>query len=142
MFCKVYVKCGHVGINNCINVWMPVEAENKREAARIARWLPRVKHHHKDAILDVVIISKNEFDHLIQTNTNDPYLNCHSKQEQNRIEDLYTRIEEDTYNLKKNETIIKRVYSVYKNKLVRNVKKYVKYNNYFDDYKEEYSYAN
>ena len=96
----------------------------------------------KDAILDVVIIRKDEFDHLIQTNTNDPYLNCHSKQEQNKIEDLYTRIEEDTYNLKKNETIIKRVYSVYKNKLVRNVKKYVKYNKYFDDYKEEYSYAN
>ena len=140
MYCKVLVKCGHVGIHNCINVWMPVEAENRKEAAAKARWMPRVKHHHKDAILDVVIISKEEYDELIEINKNDPYLNCHSKQEQNCIDDLYYRIKEDTYNSSKKgqkETI----YFIYKNKLIRNVKKYAKFNHYFDSYKEEFNYA-
>lgn len=142
MYCKVFVKCGHVGVNNCINVWMPVEAENRKEAANIARWLPRVKHHHKDAIIDVVKIDKDEYDELVEINSNDPYLNCHSIQEQNMIEDLYERIEDDKSNSSKKKEKIEKHYSVYKNTLVRNVRKYIKYNNYFDYVKEDYDYVN
>ena len=142
MYCKVFVKCGHVGINNCINVWMPVEAENRKEAASIARWLPRVKHHHKDAIIDVVKIDKDEYDELVELNSKDPYLNCHSVQDQNKIENLYERIEEDKRNTSKKKEKNKRKLAIYKNTLVRNIKKFIKYNNYFDYKMEEYDYAN
>ncbi len=141
MYCKVYVKCGHVGINNCIKIWLPIEAENKKDAAEIARYAPRVKHHHKDAIIDVKVISKKEFDDLITINKADPYLNCHSKQEQNKIIDLYERIEEDYYNTSKKENPIQHEYTIYKNRMVRNVRKYSKYNNYFYN-EEEYLYVN
>ncbi len=140
MYYKVYVKCGHVGINNCINVWMPVIAETKKEAAAKARWIPRVKHHHKDAILDVVRIDEEEYYELIKKNKCDPFLNCHSKQEQNCIDNLYVRIEEDTYNTSKIKKYEK-IYMIYKNRLVRNVKKYAKFNHYFDNTKEEFDYA-
>ena len=140
MYCKVLVKCGHVGINNCINIWLPIEATNRKDAAAKARWMPRVKHHHKDAILNVSEISKEEYYELIEINNNDPYLNCHSKQDQNCIDDLYTRIIEDTYNSSKNKKNDKKLF-IYKNRLIRNVKKYAKFNHYFDSFKEELNYA-
>ena len=47
----VTAKCGHVGKDYYIPIDFPVRAESKTEAAKIVRSFPRVKHHHKDAIL-------------------------------------------------------------------------------------------
>ena len=81
----VLCKCGHVSRK----FYMPIEfciiAENGREAAKIAREIPRVKRHHKDAILSVSKVSKEEFDYQNMVNKIDPYLLCKSKHEQNEI---------------------------------------------------------
>ncbi len=95
---KVVCKCGHVGKKHYIPVQFAVKAENGREAAKKARDFPRVKHQHKDAILDVVKLEYEEYLELLELNTNDSYLNCHSKQEQNRLCDLTEIIKDDLHN--------------------------------------------
>ncbi len=69
----VKVKCGHVGINKYIVKTLPIRAGNMKEAAKKARWTPRVKHHWKDAIIDVLEVSKKEYDTLVDKYTSDPY---------------------------------------------------------------------
>ena len=63
-------------------------AETGRDAARIARQFPRVKHHHWDAIIDCQRVSKRLYDMQKKINDNDPYLQIKSKHEQNEIRDL------------------------------------------------------
>ena len=58
----VTAKCGHVGKNNFYKGTLFLKAENGKEAARIARDCPRVKHDQKDAILDVKEIDDFFFD--------------------------------------------------------------------------------
>lgn len=81
----VLCKCGHVGRNYYMPIWFPVEAENGREAARIARSIPRCKHDHKDAILDCIKTDYEGFLAQIEENANDPYLQCRSRHEQDQI---------------------------------------------------------
>lgn len=50
---KVRAKCGHVGRNNYIIKPFFVKANDGKEAAKIVRNTPRVKHDHKYAIIDV-----------------------------------------------------------------------------------------
>ncbi len=83
----VECKCGHVGRHRYMPKTFGVIAETKKEAAKIARQIPRVKHDHKDAILNVTQISKEEFDEINELNKKDPYLRVNSKHEQNRIKD-------------------------------------------------------
>ena len=83
---KVVCKCGHVGRGNYVKIAFPVVAESKKQAAAIGRNIPRVKHHHKDAILDVIKISPEEYFVLEEENYNDPYLKCNNIQEQNQID--------------------------------------------------------
>ena len=94
---KVVTKCGHVGRRFYVPVQFAIIAESGKEAARIARELPRVKHQHKDAILQVKEISYEEFQAINEVNKNDPYLQCHSKQEQNALCDMASRIVEDPH---------------------------------------------
>ena len=61
----VIAKCGHVGRNNYIPVKFAVKAESKKAAAKMVRNFPRVKHDHKDAILDVKQIDYVEFCEII-----------------------------------------------------------------------------
>lgn len=82
---KVKCKCGHVGRNYYIPIDFPVVASNGREAAKIARNFPRCKHHHKDCILEVVEISKEDYVQLQTLNDEDPFLHCHSIQQQRLI---------------------------------------------------------
>lgn len=82
---NVLCKAGHLGKGSYMPIWFPVQAEDGREAARIARYISRVKHHHPDAILDCVEIDYEQYVNQQMINNNDPYLNCHSKQEQNQI---------------------------------------------------------
>ena len=53
-FFRVTCKCGHVGRQFFVRVDFPVNADSGKEAAEIARFIPRVKHDHKDAILNCV----------------------------------------------------------------------------------------
>lgn len=84
---SVKTKCGHVGRHRYMPIHFPVIATTKKEAAKIARSIPRVKHHHKDAILEVKQINKREFDQLCLNNKNDPYLYMTSKYQQKNIKD-------------------------------------------------------
>ena len=96
----VIAKCGHVGRRNYIPVKFTVVAESGKEAAKKVRQFPRVKHNHKDAILDVRCIKLEEFLEIKEINENDPYLKCHSKQEQNLIVNLAERMVADLHNVK------------------------------------------
>ena len=50
---EVLAKCGHVGKKHYVPVKFAVIAEDGKEAAKMVRYFPRVKHNHKDAILNV-----------------------------------------------------------------------------------------
>ena len=81
----VTCKCGHFGPRYYIPICFPIVAENGREAAAIARMIPRCKHHHKDAILSVIKTDYEGYVEQYLINSKDPYLLCHSKHEQNQI---------------------------------------------------------
>ena len=95
----VIAKCGHVGRKNYIPIKFAVVAESGKEAAKKVRQFPRVKHDHKDAILDVRCITLEEFLEIKEINDNDPYLKCHSRQEQNLIINLAERMVTDLHNV-------------------------------------------
>ena len=94
----VEARCGHVGRYNCIIITFSVECESKKEAAKIVRQFPRVKHHKKDAIVSVREIDYSEYIDIQNTNHNDKYLKCTSIQEQkllcNELSDRIIRYEE------------------------------------------------
>lgn len=88
---SVVCKCGHTGSRmNYIPINFPICANNGKEAAAIGRNMPRCKHHHKDCILSVTEISYDEYKKLMVKNNEDPYLQCHSIQEQKQF-DLFDR---------------------------------------------------
>ena len=89
----VTAKCGHVGRNHFISIDFPVVAHSGRQAATIIRFTPRVKHHHKDAILNVQEVSYETYEAQRLVNQQDPYLNVSNKQDQNEaVLDLDTRM--------------------------------------------------
>jgi hypothetical protein len=81
-FYKVIAKCGHVGKNRYYRGEFFVRAESGKAAAAIVRFLPRVKHHHKDAILDVASLTYEEYLFGKNEQLNNPYFNCRNGQEQ------------------------------------------------------------
>ena len=97
---EVIAKCGHVGKKHYVPVKFAVIAEDGKEAAKMVRQFPRVKHDHKDAILNVNKIDYERYQEIVEMNNNDPYLKCHSRQEQNRIINLSERLEDDLHNQK------------------------------------------
>ena len=100
---KVTCKCGHVGVKRFIRVSFPIIATCAKDASAIARYSPRVKHDHKDAILDCCEITYDEFIELKIINDNDPYLKCECKQEQEMIDDFSSRLELEPKYLKEQE---------------------------------------
>lgn len=54
--------------------------------------MPRVKHDYKQAILNCEEINYSEYKELQQRNANDPYLQCHSIQEQRRYPEVLGRV--------------------------------------------------
>ena len=96
----VIAKCGHVGRKNYIPIKFAVVAESGKEAAKQVRQFPRVKHSHKDAILDVRCITLEEFLEIKEINAKEPYLKCHSKQEQHLLANLAERMVADLHNVK------------------------------------------
>lgn len=98
---SVETKCGHVGKLNCVWIKFAISAESAKEAAEIARQIARVKHHHKNAIKEVVEITVDEFCKLKAINDADPYLHAKNHREQLQIEGFEERIELDEYNIAK-----------------------------------------
>ena len=81
---KVTAKCGHVGRSHYVPISFPVAASCGKEAAAIARWYPRVKHHHSDAIINCEEIDREQYYILLKTITLDPYLQCKCKRDQRK----------------------------------------------------------
>ena len=98
---KVTCKCGHVGNKYFIRISFPIVATCGKDASSIARYIPRVKHDHKDAILDCKEISSKEYLELQIINNKDPYLKCECKQEQEMIDSFSSRLELEPRFLKK-----------------------------------------
>ena len=57
-FFKVTAVCGHVGRKNGLLKDFALNTNSAEDAAKIARGLPRVKHHNKKAIRQVVEITR------------------------------------------------------------------------------------
>ena len=109
----VKTKCGHVRRKKYIEITFAIVAESKKEAARKGREMPRVKHDHPMAILDVLEINYEEYLELVEINSNNPYLKCKNKQEQNincpdiykLVKDLYEIDDEEDYKEKRKERL-------------------------------------
>lgn len=79
---EVKAKCGHVGRKFYALKTFAIKAESGKEAAAITRELPRVKHHHKDAIREVHEIDEERFFEILVRNDCDPYFKCKCVQDQ------------------------------------------------------------
>ena len=92
----VKTKCGHVGRNNYIIIDYPITASSKKEAAQNARHRPRVKHNHKDAIIEVREVDYNEYLQFKNQFRKNPYIKSSTIQQQRILyPDYYMdRIEE------------------------------------------------
>lgn len=122
---EVLAKCGHVGKHHYVIKHFAVKAETKKDAAALVRFFPRVKHHHKDAIKNVIEIDETRFKEILNNNAYDPYFACSNVQEQR----LY--VEENIYDEEldvKDEKIVATKPFYYGKLLLRNPKKYMSYN--------------
>lgn len=119
---EVIAKCGHVGRKHYVPIKFAVIAEDGKEAAKKVRQFSRVKHNHKDAILNVKKITYERYLEIIEVNHDDEYLKCHSKHEQKLINNFEERLEDDFYNLKikydKQVRIDRVTYKLKKNKII------------------------
>ena len=103
-FYCVTVKCGHVGKGKCIYLNMPIVANSANEAASLARISPRVKHHHKDAIKQVLEVCYSKYLLIVDAYKNNPYTHCHCVQDQRLIEGLEKQIVDDPHFVRKEKT--------------------------------------
>ena len=87
-FYEVICRCGHVGNGNYVLKSFAVFARNRKDAARRARSIPRVKHHNKHAIEDVIEVDEYRFLEIQYLNDMDPYFHCNNKREQKATCDL------------------------------------------------------
>lgn len=78
----VIAKCGHVSKNNYFKGELFFKAENGKEAARLARECPRVKHDQKDAILEVLEIDSAAYETGIRQIRFSHYYTSENVQEQ------------------------------------------------------------
>ena len=131
---EVCAKCGHVGRNNYVEKIFAIKAMSGKEAAALARAIPRVKHNHNDAIRSVEIIDDIRFSEIIEQNANDPYFTCTNIQEQRAYCDLEIFPEEDYIEDVFSKTDCEYATKYYKKQALRHPKKYI--NNYL--YEQEY----
>lgn len=91
---KVVARCGHVGKNKYIDKVFYVKANNKKEAAKIVRNNPRVKHDCKDVIpVPIEEITLEEYCQGLKIMEEDPYFHVHNRQDQKILcPDLYKEI--------------------------------------------------
>ena len=94
---EVIAKCGHVGKRYYVPIKFQVCASSGKEAAKVVRQFPRVKHNHKDAILSVKKIDYKTYLEIESLNSQDLYLQCRSRSEQKKLVDLSDRLVEDAH---------------------------------------------
>ena len=134
----VTCKCGHTGSKQ---KYIPIEfgiiAHNAKEAASIGRKMPRCKHNHKDCVLRVRQVSRQEYIYIRKRNARDPHLQCTSIQEQSQY-DLSDRFVPETRYLDDDTDEEERKSMVFsgKNK-IRKPKKFIRFNR---DYSMEVNY--
>lgn len=134
MLYEVQAKCGHVGKNMYTLKTFAISASSRAEAAALVCNLPRVKHHHRDAILRVVEIDWDRYHEIQQFNRQDPYFQCHSIQEQRHLCPNLTVYEEEKkedYRAKITSPQEKPVFDG--KQKIRNIKKYMRHNQYFEE---------
>ena len=120
----VTAQFGHVGRGKYLPKTIAILAESGEEAAEKVRWMPRVKHHRKDAILDVRKITEEEYQELKEENRNDPYFKVSSKQEQEELcsglMELVIEYEKPDLKQRKAERLNKVKFKMKKNRLIHN----------------------
>ena len=127
---KVVAKCGHVGKGHYVEKIFAVKAEDGKEAAERVRMFPRVKHHHKDAIRSVELISIGEYIELRAAQEADPFFFCRNVQEQRLYYEENIMDEAECF-FKEKEISRKPVF-VGKKRL-RNPRKYITMNQIYND---------
>ena len=120
----VVAKCGHVGRDFYAEKTFAIQAENGRCAAAIVRRFPRVKHHHKDAILRVEKISRERHDEIKRQNHADPFFQCKCVQDQRSYDDPDIREEDSVFREELSRENSRSNY--YGKKRIRNLKKFVR----------------
>jgi len=141
---EITVKAGHgdqgrKGQGYFIPITFAIAAVDGKAAAEIARWMPRVKHHDRFAVLSLKEIDQERFDEIIKDNDADLFLKVTSKQEQRLlIGDLSDRVvwedEPKQYNRKEAYTGKTKFY---KKSEIKNPKRFAKYSRedyIFDEY--------
>ena len=123
---KVIAKCGHVGRNKYIFKNLFIKATSRKEAATKARNYPRVKHHHKDAIRDVIEITFEEYCNGKKCNKEDKYFHVHNSTDQRiygcvDIKDVHPEEEKTKYKKKREGQILRNIIQAKEmNKEIRN----------------------
>lgn len=128
MMFVVEAKFGHVGRNQYIIKEIPVSASSKTEAASIVRNMPRVKHHHPDAIRQVRTVDAPRYWECVAVHNADPYFKCRSIQEQRALcpdMELHPECQSSSYDSKKKEISRKNVFNG--KERIRNPKRYINY---------------
>ncbi len=136
MMYEVEAKFGHVGKNRFVIKSVPVNAVSGAEAAAAVRNMPRVKHHHPDAIRQVRVVDAPRYWELVEIHEADPYFRCQSIQEQRVLcpdLELFEECRATLHESRKRDACGRDIY-IGKQRL-RNPKKYI--NNYYDS--EEYA---
>jgi hypothetical protein len=134
MFYAVTAKCGHSGLGKdyYVPITFAIISDSAPEAAEIGRNLPRVKHDHKDAILDVQLVNAATYIEIWNRNEQDPFLISHSIQEQRRlitIDEMLARAVKEVESDCENEKTEKRKYFA-KKKELRNPRKFCRYSEF------------
>lgn len=82
----VLCKGGHIaGNKKFIPLLLGVRAYNAKAASQIARFVGRVKHDRKDAVILTVETTKEQYEQISTINNNDPYMNIHDIKAQKEI---------------------------------------------------------
>ena len=100
---KVVCMCGHVGRRRYIPIAFAIKAKDGKEAAKIARGLPRVKRQRRDAVISCVEISEEQYRELRRINKEDPYLSCKNTQDQKEHPEIAERIIEIEYGTRRHK---------------------------------------
>lgn len=129
---NITVKFGHVGKSNFYKGYLYLKTESKKDAAEKARYCPRVKHDHKDAILNVEEIDKDLYFEGLEKNRAIRYFSCYNVQEQR---ECFCEIEESIF--KENDVECKHARHSKKRSLRKNYNDdpefdYYKHNKNFD----------
>lgn len=102
LYYRVVAKCGHVGRNKFILKNIYVKAGNGKDAAKIVRVTPRVKHHHKDAIREVKEITYDEYHNGLKEMNEDMYFKVSNSVDQKLLcyiseNDIYSEFEKISF---------------------------------------------